>query len=159
MNVQYNSLPSAASKAPVDRLLKALWGGSVARRLYQTRGSPLKRPPTGAWDARSCCSQVITLVSMALAGAATPARTERAIRADTIVFMAISKKCRQHHCRRSLAGGTIARCHDPCCYVRDTSRKIHKPAALGSPMTTRWRALRYAGGMRHEEFKIGMEQG
>ena len=87
---------------------------------YQTRGSPLEGPPTGAWEARSCCFEDIFLASRALAGAATPARTERAIRADTMVFMAFS------HCRL-LTGETIARCHDPRCYARHTSRKYPTP--------------------------------
>jgi hypothetical protein len=80
-----------------------------------------------------------------------PARTDRAISADTMVFMAqCSKQCGQHNCHRSLTSGRIARCPWTACSPRNRDLKKESfPQRKSSIPSSGSAAFEKTNGARH----------
>ena len=94
-------------------------------------------------DQRSCCSKSCLASVAACAAAATPASTDRATKADTIVFMASSSlsifrhdPCRQGTKRRNwreplISHACVKGCDEPCVHVHRSAQILQWTPVAG----------------------------
>jgi hypothetical protein len=104
------------AKPNIEELMSLFIVASMVERGDGHRRAPAFGLQFEPPDSRSNCWKRL-LASKALAGAAMPARTDKAMRADTIIFMAVSpsnKRSGQHHCRPSLRIEMHHRQHSRC---------------------------------------------
>ena len=116
---------------------------------YQTRGSPLEGPPTGAWDARSCRSEDIFLASRALAGPAT--RREPKGRSGLKRWSSWQfPKIRQPPAAGRTCGGRPGRAAEPS---RQSPQFCQGVSRTRGPSARRrsWRRVRWLGLPRRRE--------